>query len=430
MQICNLVTKSTPRPGPTRALGMHDFATVLQLHAGSRVARKNFFYPSKQIRCSTGRDNMSRGPAPKKLVIPRKLRRQLGRLIKRRRTPHIIVNRAKLILFACKGMGTKEIAERLDMSDRNVRKWKARIAEDPHIHSLEDRERSGRPPTITIELRCRVVALACERPDDPDAPDENQHFRDLWTHASLADAIERATGRRISVSELGRILRFEKLRPHLVRQWLKSTDPEFDAKAKRVCNLYMRPPKDAIIVCVDEKPLQVLERKHPTHVSPHDGSVRREYEYIRHGTQALLAAFNVRTGEVFARVVPNRTANALVAFMDELAAHYPDKTVYVIWDNLNIHYDGKDARWTEFNERHERRFRFVYTPKHASWMNQIEIWFSILQRRVLRHGSFASHGVQARRVLGFVKRWNQVEAHPFRWTWRAKPRQDTSLRAA
>lgn len=373
---------------------------------------------------------MRRGPAPNKLVIPRKLHRQLRLLVKRRRAPYIIVVRAKIILFARKGMGTKEIAERLSISDRTVRNWKARIAEDPHMHTLEDRERSGRPPTIGIELRCRVVALACERPDDPDASDEVQHFRDVWTHASLAEAVERATGRRISVSEIGRILRFEKLRPHLVRQWLKPTDPEFEAKAKAVCNLYLRPPKDAIVVCVDEKPLQVLERKYPTQVSPHDGSVRREYEYIRHGTQALLAAFNVKTGEVFARVEPNRTAEALVAFMDELAAHYPDKTVYVIWDNLNIHYDGKDARWTEFNARHGERFRFVYTPKHASWMNQIEIWFSILQRRVIRHGNFASHVAQSQRILGFAKRWNESEGHPFRWTWRVKPRQDVQQRAA
>ena len=334
--------------------------------------------------------------------------------------PYDIIVRAKLILFACRGLGTTQIAKRLSISDRSVRKWKARFAEDPHVDTLEDRERSGRPPTISIEVRCRLVSLACERPDDEEEP---EHFRDVWTHASLADALERETGQRISTSEVGRILRFEGLRPHLVRQWLKSTDPDFVAKARRVCALYLEPPEDAVVICVDEKPLQVLERKHPTKIDPRDGSVRREYEYKRHGTQTLLAAFEISSGDVFARVVPNRTAEALVAFMDKLAKRYPDKIVHIVWDNLNIHKEGKSARWTTFNARHGQRFRFAYTPKHASWMNQIEIWFSILQRRVLRHGSFSSHGAQRRRILGFVRHWNRVEGHPFRWTWRVDSRQ-------
>ncbi len=371
---------------------------------------------------------MARGPTSTKLQIPRAVYRDLRLLVRRGRTPYNIVVRVKIVLFARQGVGTTEIARRLSISERTVRKWKARFAEDPHLDTLEDRERSGRPPTIGIELRCRLVALACERPDD--GGDGPILFRDLWTHSTLADALERETGRRISVSEVGRILRFEGLRPHLVRQWLKSTDPDFDAKAKRVCDLYLRPPKGAIVVSVDEKPLQVIERKYTTHVDERDGSVRYEYEYIRHGTQALLAAFDVGTGEVFAEVVAHRTAEALVAFMDRLAKRYPDKDVYVIWDNLNIHYDGKDARWTEFNARHGGRFHFVYTPKHASWMNQIEIWFSILQRRVIRHGDFANAAAQRGRVHGFIGRWNRCEKHPFNWTWRAEPTQNRRRCAA
>jgi transposase len=328
----------------------------------------------------------------------------------------VVVVRAKLVLMACQGVGTAEIAHRLSVDPRTVRKWKARFSEDPHLHTLEDLERSGRPPRITIGLRCRLVQLACDRPDSDDKP---AIFRDVWTHAALGDALQRETGQRISVSEVGRILRFEGLRPHLVRQWLKSTDPEFDVKAQRVCELYLSPPKGAVVISVDEKPLQVLERKYETHVDPRDGSLRQEYEYKRHGTQALLAAFDVRTGAVFGQVVPHRSGDALVAFMDTLAARYPGKPIYIVWDNLNTHYDGKDRRWTDFNARHGGRFHFVYTPKHASWMNQIEIWFSILQRRVIRHGSFASHGGQRKRILDFIKRWNRSERHPFRWTWRA-----------
>jgi transposase len=240
----------------------------------------------------------------------------------------------------------------------------------------------------------------------------------VWTYRSLAEAVARRTGQAISTSEVGRILRFEDLRPHRVRQWLKSEDPEFLSKAEAVCRLYLHPPKGAVVVCVDEKPLQVLERKHATRVDPRDASVRFEYEYIRHGTQALLAAFDVQTGRALGRVVPHRSADALVRFMDELARRYPSQIVYVVWDNLNIHKDGADERWSRFNERHGQRFRFVYTPKHASWMNQVEIWFSILQRRIIKHGDFATKALQAQRVLGFIEHWNRVEGHPFRWTWR------------
>lgn len=371
---------------------------------------------------------MRRGPAVDKLAIPRKVHRDLRLLARRGQAPYNVIMRVKIVLLARRGVGTTEIAQQLRVNPRTVRKWKARFAEDPHVDTLEDRERSGRPHTIGIGLRCRLVALACERLDK----DEQNLalFRDIWTHSALADALERETGERISVSEVGRTLRFEALKPHLVRQWLKSTDPDFDEKAERVCELYLTPPRGAVVVCVDEKPLQVLERKHPSHVSPHDGSVRREFEYKRHGTQALLASFDIRTGEVFADVVPSRSGDALVAFMDKLAEKYPDKKVYVVWDNLNTHYDGKDERWTKFNARHGGRFHFVYTPKHASWMNQVEIWFSILQRRVIRHGDFASAKKQRDRVLGFIRLWNQQEKHPFRWTWRAKSRQHTERHAA
>jgi hypothetical protein len=100
-----------------------------------------------------------------------------------------------------------------------------------------------------------------------------------------------------------------------------------------------------------------------------------------------------------------------------LALRYEGRRVYVIWDNLNLHYDGRDARWTRFNREHGHRFRFVHTPLHASWVNQVEIWFSILQRRVLRYGSFESVTALAQDVLGFIRHWNRAEVRPFHWTF-------------
>jgi transposase len=359
---------------------------------------------------------MARGPAARRLRIPRPDRRELKLLVRRNRAPYVVVQRARIVLMAHAGIGTDQIARRLSCSPRHVRKWKARFAAAPCLASLEDAPRSGRPARIPVAVRCQLVQLACARPDGDEAP---AAFRDLWTYGALADGLAEITGHRISVSEVGRILRYADLRPHRVRQWLKSEDPEFRPKADRICDLYLRPPKNAVVVCVDEKPMQVLARKHPARVDPRDASVRVEYEYVRHGTQALLAAYDVQTGRVFGRVVPHRDAASLVAFMNALARRYRGKIVYVVWDNLNIHYDGADARWTRFNRRHGGRFRFVYTPKHASWMNQVEIWFSILQRRVLKHGDFPTPQAQRQRVEGFITHWNQWERRPFRWTWRA-----------
>jgi len=116
--------------------------------------------------------------------------------------------------------------------------------------------------------------------------------------------------------------------------------------------------------------------------------------------------------------------------MEMLAERYPDGEVYVVWDNLNTHKDGPDKRWTKFNARHDDRFHFVYTPIHASWMNQVEVWFSILERRLLRYGDFDTPKHLAWQVHLFIHHWNQHEAHPFRWTWRSDTVQNPRTKKA
>jgi transposase len=282
------------------------------------------------------------------------------------------------------------------------------MAARPKLSTLRDRTRSGRPPRIPVPVRCELVKLACKRPADrPKAA-----FGEIWTREGLRTALRETTGWTLSLSEISRTLRCGGLRPHRVRLWLHSPDPEFRPKVERICSLYLTPPRGATILCIDEKPgMQALEHRHPTHVA--GGCVRREFEYVRHGTSTLIAAFNVRTGEVFGRC-RRRTAAGLVRFLEELAKRYPFGPVYVVWDNLNIHHG---PRWQEFNRRHRGRFHFVYTPKHASWVNQVEIWFSVLARRVLRHASFATRRELEAAVRAFIARWNR-EAHPFRWTFR------------
>lgn len=192
--------------------------------------------------------------------------------------------------------------------------------------------------------------------------------------------------------------------------------------------LYVSPPKGATVLCVDEKTcVQALSRKHPSKPAAPGKAGRLEFEYVRHGTTTLLAAFDVRTGRVFGQCRKQRRAEDLLSFMDEVAKAYPTGDVYIVWDNLNIH---GGERWAEFNARHGNRFHFVFTPKHASWVNQIEVWFSILHRRVIKYGTFQNVDVLKLSVLSFIEWWNAEEAHPFRWTFRGRFAQHHDRAAA
>jgi transposase len=356
------------------------------------------------------------------IPMARDERVKLGRLSRSTRAPHAVVQRARAILGLRQGRSAAEVARAVGACVRWVRKWKARWLLAPVVECLWDADRSGRPPVIPVSTKCELVKLACERPPE-------FSFAAVWTQQALADELRRTTGRRVSRSTVQRVLSAEGLRPHRVRQWLHSPDPLFREKVAKVCELYLAPPPGSIVVCIDEKPMQALSRKHPSRRNE-DGSVRREFEYVRHGTCCLLASFDVATGEVLGRVVRRRTGDALVSFLDEVAARYPGRQVHVVWDNLNIHKDGKVNRWVAFNLRHRGRFHFTYTPLHASWVNQVEIWFSILQRRVLRHGSFESYGSLKAAVLGFIARWNRIDAHPFKWTFTGRFEQAHAALAA
>ena len=148
---------------------------------------------------------MARGPAPEPLKIRRKTRRELKLLVRRRRAPYCVVQRARIILYARDGYGTEEIARRMDCDARNVRKWKARFRANPSLAAIEDAPRSGRPAQIPVTIRCQLVQLACARPNTEEAP---APFRDVWTYGALADALAERTGYRLSVTEVGRILPF------------------------------------------------------------------------------------------------------------------------------------------------------------------------------------------------------------------------------
>lgn len=364
------------------------------------------------------------GPAATAIVVPKRLKRELEAIARSRTEPVRVVERARIVILAACGHTNTEIGRRVGCSDDTVRKWRRRWSPWVGLASLDDRDRCGRPARVRPEDRAALVKLAGDRPKDTS-------FRATWSYPALREALLDDVGRTLSVSEIGRILRAEEIRPHRMKVWLHSPDPEFRVKVRRIADLYLSPPKNSIVICVDEKPgIQVLERIHDTRLATRNATGRFEFEYVRHGTKTLIAALDVASGKVFGQVRSGRTADDLVAFMEALARKHPTKKIIVVWDNLNIHFDGKTARWTEFNRRHGGRFAFVNTPIHASWVNQIEIWFSILQRRVIKRASFRSGDELTWRILGFIGRYNRVDAKPFRWTFRGTFRGSARRRAA
>ena len=350
------------------------------------------------------------------MYIPEPVLKDLEKLVRASKSPVRQVFRAHIILLAFEGYFHSHIAQTLKTSLPTVRKWINRFNQNPSLRSLEDSFRSGRPYTVSALAKCEVIKFACSvvRTSAPDAGN-------VWTIKTLRDCVKNSVGLLLSKSEISRILNKGELRPQKVKMWLHSPDPHFQEKVNCISSLYIDPPADAVVLCIDEKTsMQALERKRSVSSRVNGCSVRLDYEYKRHGTQSLIASFEVKTGKVFGDCGKTRKKEDIRIFMEKIAARYPTQQIYVIWDNLNIHHGDF---WNEFNVRHGNRFHFAYTPVHGSWINQIEIWFGILQRRVLKNGSFTSEEELRLAVLNFLEKWNISEAHPFKWQFRGYIKQ-------
>jgi transposase len=409
------------------------------------------------------------------VILSAEVRRELERRVRASTAEQREVRRAQIILALADGLKTPEAARAAHTSTRTVELWRARFVR-AGLAGLADRPGRGRKRTYDNVTRMEIVAIACDpvRPDEPgpcpchqmtagqhrlaESIDNVLHhkklgigLRTMVVVSSYVDAlitlvkgvaeappappvivrrtieqvrdavVRRGVARAISKSTVPRILSEGDLHPHKHRGWLHSPDPQFRQKATEICDLYRHRPEGSVVISVDEKTgMQACERCHPDRAV--GAEVRREYEYERHGTQSLLAGLNVHTGEVIGHGKDHRAATDLLELMEALAQRYPTGIVHVIWDNLNTHYDGVEKRWSTFNARHGQRFVLHYTPKHASWVNQIELFFSILQRRYLRHASFRSTFELHTGVLEFIAQWNG-QARPFRWTFRGYPLQ-------
>lgn len=331
----------------------------------------------------------------------------LEKLASSRSAERRLVERAQIVLLAGEGRPATEIAERVGCVAETARRQRARY-EREGLDGLRDRAKSGRPVTHDQAVRARLIALACTRPPDLDGGLR----RERWMLRELAEQVG------MSVSRAQTILAQLDLRPHVTEQWVMSElGPEFDAQAAEVCGLYVDPPANAIVVSVDEKTsIAAREAARPDTLPQPGRPARRDSEYLRNGTQNLFAALQVHSGAVSGMTAPTRNQFDFIAFLDQLEAEIPaDQRVIAVLDNLSTHKTQAVEAWLKAHPR----WQFVFTPKHASWLNQVEMFFSILARRLLKHGQFSDPSDLAVQMLTFVEHYN-LTAKPFAWTYTGK----------
>ena len=408
------------------------------------------------------------------LVLSAQEKAELERIDRQHTAPCRTVQRARIILLAAQGLSVSKIAATLRVCRNTVGKWVGRYADPPpetstgadaslsaptaeptepppsKLPRLADAPRPGRPDTFTGEECCRIIALACERPEDHGRPITH------WTTRELKDEVQgQGIVASISARHIGRLLNAVDLQPHRSRYWLNAKpDPNKEEAIRAVCAIYQRAQDAAargeLTFSVDEMTgIQALERIKPDHPMQPGQPVRCEFEYERHGTLSLLAGLAVAEGKVQAHCRPTRGEADFLEFIDSVIQAYPQAQRFTfVLDNLNTHqseslvrYVARDAaidpsllgvkgqegilhnRKTRaaFLSDSTHRIRFCYTPKHASWVNQIEIWFGILMRKVIRRGNFASLADLEQKLLAFIDYFNRTMAKPFKWTYQGKP---------
>jgi transposase len=318
-----------------------------------------------------------------------------------------MAKRARIMLMAAEGRSNREIGILVDLHYNQVGIWRQRYGEFGLV-GLDDEERSGRPVVYGHDDVLLLVKLVTEPPPDSAT---------RWSMEALATAMA-DHGVPISASQVWRICSSLDLKPWQVESWMTSHDPDFWEKAGDVCGLYLNPPENAVVWSVDEKSgMQATSRVNPTRPAVPGICTRREFEYRRNGTAVLFAGLDVHEGTVAGWVTDSTRSENFVEFLSDLVAQTPaGLDLHCIADNLSAH---KTAKVGEFLAENPH-VHLHYTPTHASWLNQVELFFSILQRRLLRRGEFDSVDHLADRVIAFIKDYNR-RAAPFRWTYDGRP---------
>lgn len=312
------------------------------------------------------------------------------------------VLRARIVLLAAEGRRNEQIQRMLHVSKPVVIKWRRRFATD-RIAGLVDQPGRGRKRKYDAVTRHRIAATACNTP--PESVGTHWSVRTLAKHLGVGAAVVQS------------VLSAESIQPHRFRYWKHSNDPEFEPKMLAVVGLYMRPPQNAVVLSVDEKTsIQALDRTQPRlPMKPHRIE-RLSHEYKRNGTASLLASLEVHSGQIQAQPIRRNNSVTFIRFLRRLLNAYPTKELYVIADNGSSHRSKKTLAWVA----KQNRLHLAFTPTHASWLNQIEIWFGILTCKVVRRGIFKSRQELVERLMSFIEAYNK-EARPFEWTYTGNP---------
>lgn len=344
------------------------------------------------------------------IVLDHETRAVLEARVAAHTSPQRDVKRARIILLAADGVSSAEISRTIEMHESNVAQWRKRFLQDG-LDGLDDLQRPGRPEEISHDDRITIAAVATSKREKPDG-------RATWTYEEILEEV-RARGIKVSLSHLWTILRSFDIKPHLVKGWLnRKDDPDFWERVQDVCGLYLKPPRRAVVFSIDEKTgMQATEHKSPLIPASEGVAVRKEFEYIRHSTASLMAAFEVHTGDVYAEVIQKNDSMTFCNFLAEIETQVPKgKKIHVVLDNGSSHTSKETKRWL----KKHKRFVVHYTPPHASWVNQVELFFSILTRKLLKNNSFATRDDLVTKIINWINDYNKT-AKPFQWTYSGKP---------
>lgn len=340
---------------------------------------------------------MKTGRPKKVLKLTEDQRKQVEIIASSRSMPYSIVRRAKIVLMAAEGMSNTAIADHLHISGPAVGKWRNRFI-DMGIQGIHDELRPGRPRSIDDDKVAEVVNQTLQT-----KPKAGTH----WTVRTMADQ----TG--VSKDTVARIWNTFGLQPHRRRTFTLSTDPFFVEKVRDIAGLYLNPPDNALVLCVDEKSqIQALERTQPILPLGLGYSEGVTHTYFRHGTTTLFAALDIATGTVIGKCKPRHRHQEFLSFLRHIDASVPQVLdIHLVLDNYSTHKHARVKKWLA----RRPRYHVHYTPTYASWLNQVEIWFNIITQQAIRRGTFRCVKDLINKIDTFVIDHNK-HARPFAWT--------------
>ena len=344
------------------------------------------------------------------VTVPEKDRVELERRARDRGAEARVAERARIVLLSADGLAGPEIAGRVGCTEPTVIKWRRQYAEGG-LAGLEDAPRPGGPKKVlTDEVISEILSATVTPPPQALAAQGVTH----WSSRRLADWLRRTRRLEVSHDSITRLWRRFCLQPHRTEGFKFSTDPQLEAKVRDVVGLYLHPPENAVVVCVDEKSqCQALERTQPILPMRPGIPERQTHDYARHGITCLFAALNTATGQVTDACYPRHRHQEFLKFLKKTAAAYPGTDLHVICDNYATHKHADVRTWLARPQNN--RVTLHFTPTGCSWINLVECFFSIITRQAIRRGSYTSVKELVATIGAFIDSWND-HPRPFTWT--------------